>query len=162
MKFDANDYMPTKYKLNKLVTKDVWIALVTELKKYYGPFKSKNYPGETYTNKYYNPEIVKNITGEEINSGLCHFMSHAIHKIHPEYKSVSTDDFKTELFAAGVKLPSDHAFLVKNKKFYDAEVPDGVDNVWRLPFFIRFMQRKAKRSEIKKEKLLATNSKMKK
>lgn len=160
MKFDVNDYQPTKYKLNKLVNKQVWEVFIKKLKKRYGPMPDSMYG--TWTNKYYDPAVAKDMTGEQINSGHCHIMASAINTVFDEYKKMTTEDFKTELFAAGVKFPSDHAFLVKNKKFYDAEVPNGVDNVWRLPFFIRFMQRKAKRAEIKKEKLLATNSKMKK
>lgn len=138
--FEANiaTLTPTNYKLNKLVTKEVWALFLQEMDRV---FKSSG--GRI---AMYNPEKINTITGDKINGNYCHQLAWAINKKDKSYKVADTDDYRNELRDAGLKNASDHGFVVKGGKFYDAEAIDGVDNVSQLPFFKRFLDRKLKRT----------------
>lgn len=129
---------PTNYKLNKLVTKDVWTLFLKEMDRVFQMNGGRI--------QMYNPEKVNTLTGEKINGNYCHQLAWAINKKDSSYKVADTDDYRNELRDAGLKNASDHGFVVKGGKFYDAEVPDGVDSVAELPFFKRFIDRKLKRA----------------
>ena len=131
-----NEFMPTTYKLNNLIDKEVWRLFMQRMISQY------NF---TSGSKYYDPKKIAKMTGEQLNSGSCWWIVEAIRKKDPSYKAAHTDDYKSILKKAlGTGRIPDHGFLIKNNKFYDAEVPNGVDNVWELPFF----QRKTKNKPI--------------
>jgi hypothetical protein len=131
---------PTNYKLNKLVTKEVWATFLKEMNRVFVANGSKI--------PMYDPEKVNTLTGDKLNSNYCHQIAWAINKLDKSYKVADTDDYRQELKDAGLKNASDHGFVVKGNKFYDAEAIDGVDDVSQLPYFKRFLDRKKMLEEV--------------
>ena len=131
---------PTKYKLNKLVTKEVWSTFLKEM--------DRTFNASRRSVSMYDPEKINNLPGDKLNSGYCHQIAWAINKLDKTYKIADTDDYRAELRDAGLKNASDHGFVVKGNKFYDAEAPEGVSSVAELPYFKRFLDRKMKRSSM--------------
>ena len=71
-----------------------------------------------------------------INIGWCEDFAIDVEKIVPEAKAVWSH-YWYDISSTMVKqeLSIGHCFVVFNSRFYDSEVPQGVDNILDLPIF---------------------------
>lgn len=125
---------------NSLITPEVWSEFIEELTRTYKANKGKV--------EYYNPAKVAKLSPEKLNSGYCHTLAYAINAVDSSYKPVDTDEYRAELKKAGIKNASDHGFVVKGDKFYDAEAPNGVETPAELPYFKRLLQKKQAKTKL--------------
>lgn len=90
------------------------------------------------------PEGGLNIAPEAINDGYCDWVAEeAVQKLSgAEYQSI--DDYPSERENYIFDGVNGHAWFKYKKKYYDAEVPNGVSDWRELPFFLNRIKQKVK------------------
>ena len=74
-------------------------------------------------------------TTEDINDGDCHDFACNLRMLVDDGE-VYWDDEIQQGASRGY-----HAFLLYEGRYYDAELPQGADNWWELPFYARYEQK---------------------